>query len=207
MGTTIAIIEDDISIRESLQIFIASKTVYAVSNQYDNAEDFFKDQVAGPSMLLLDIGLPGMSGLEALPKIKEKFPSTEVIMLTTYEEDDKIFEALCNGASSYISKRTPLLKIMDALHVVKEGGSYMSPSIAKKVTQFFKKPKKETIALSERQTEIVKLLVEGLSYKEIAAECFISMNTVRTHIKRIYTLLEINSKPQLIKKYHDGEIS
>ena len=158
-------------------------------------------------MLLLDIGLPGMSGLEALPKIKEKFPKTEVIMLTTYEEDENIFDALCNGASSYISKRTPLLKVMDALHVIHNGGSYMSPSIAKKVIQFFIKPKKETIALSDRQGEIVQLLVQGLSYKEIAAHCFISMNTVRTHIKRIYTLLEINSKPQLIKKYNDGEIS
>lgn len=202
----LTIIEDDQNIRESLRLFIESKSQLNVLSEHGSVESFL-DSNDAPSILLLDIGLPGMSGIEGLPKIKEKCPDADVIMLTTYEEDDVIFQALCAGACSYISKRTSLAKIVEALHIVNGGGSYMSPSIAKKVTSFFmKKPTKEKVALTPRQREIVEYIIKGNTYNEIAELCFISVNTVRTHIKKIYSTLEIGSKLGLIQKYQNGEI-
>lgn len=128
-------------------------------------------------------------------------------MLTTYEEDDEIFSALEAGASSYISKRTPLAKIVEAIDIVEKGGSYMSPSITKRVTRhFISPPKQVSTKLSDRQLEIVRCIVNGLTYSQIAEKCYISLNTVRSHIKKIYSTLEINSKAVLIKMYNDGKI-
>lgn len=205
----LSIIEDDETIRDSLKLFIEAKSNIEILSINNSVEDFMKSPFKrAPEVLLLDIGLPGMSGIEGIPIIKSKFPNIEIIILTTYEEDDLIFSALCAGASSYISKRTSLSKILEALHIVEAGGSYMSPSIAKKVTNsFIKNQIKNKISLSERQTEIVDYIVKGFTYNQIAEMCFISLNTVRTHIKRIYAVLEINSKTSLIQKYNDGEIS
>lgn len=147
-----------------------------------------------------------MSGIDAIPHIKEKYPQVDIIMLTTYEEDDIIFKALCAGATSYISKRTPLLKIMEGLQIVANGGSYMSPSIAKKVIRFFNKAPIKKSTLTDRQQEIVKHIVDGLTYTKIAEACFISVNTVRTHIKKIYAQLEIHGKTELVQKFMNGEV-
>lgn len=206
MDQHLSVIEDDVNIRESVRLFIEAKTSYKILSEHGSVESFL-DSSFLPTIILLDIGLPGISGIEGLPKIKEKCPNANVIILTTYEEDDVIFNALCAGACSYISKRTSLVKIVEALQIVADGGSYMSPSIAKKVTTFFlQKPKKEKIALTARQTEIVEYIVNGKTYNDIAALCFISVNTVRSHIKKIYSILEIRSKVGLMKKYLDGEI-
>ena len=204
----LSIIEDDVSIRESLEVYIQAKSHIEIASASNSIEDFLKlDFKANPEMLILDIGLPGLSGIEGIPLIKEKYPNIEIIMFTTYEENDLIFASLCAGASSYISKRTSLSKILEALYIVEAGGSYMSPSIAKKVAlSFIKKPSKNKINLSERQMEIVDLIVKGHTYNEIAEKCFISLNTVRTHIRRIYSILEINNKTVLIQKFNDGEI-
>lgn len=205
MKNELAIIEDDNKIRKMLRLFIESKSVFKVGSEFDRVEDFLASKVT-PDIMFLDIGLPGMSGIEGLPKIKKKHPDLDIIMLTTYEENEIIFEALCAGACSYISKRTSMAKIVEALHIVSNGGSYMSPSIAKKVTHFFLKKPTQKATLTDRQREVVKHIVNGLSYTEIAAACFISVNTVRTHIKKIYKLLEVNSKLDLMKKYMDGEV-
>lgn len=204
----LSIIEDDETIRDSLKLFIKAKSNIEIASISNSVEDFLSLTFQSfPELLLLDIGLPGMSGIEGIPFIKKKYPKIEIIILTTYEEDDLIFSALCAGASSYISKRTSLAKILEALYIVENGGSYMSPSIAKKVANsFIKSQSKNKISLSERQNEIVDYIVKGYTYIQISDLCFISINTVRTHIKRVYSILEINSKAGLIQKYNDGEI-
>lgn len=205
---TISLIEDDPGIRESLNLFIGRKSLVEIISLHDSVESFMEHQFSdAPNMLLLDIGLPGKSGLEGIPIIKKKYSEIDIIMLTTYEEDDIIFAALSAGACSYISKRTPLSKIVEAIDIVANGGSYMSPGIAKKITRYFvNSPKEVSTKLSNRQIEITKYVVDGFTYSQIAEKCFISLNTVRSHIKNIYSVLEINNKANLIKMYNDGKV-
>ena len=210
MEHNVCLIEDDLSIRESLRMFIEVKSSINVLCEFGSVEEFLKHDFTAfkPNLLFLDIGLPGMSGVEGVSHIKNKMPDINIIMLTTYEEEDKIFSALSSGACSYISKKTSLAKIVDALIVVSEGGSYMSPSIARKVTKFFnnQKENKSSAVLTSRQKEIVEHVVDGKTYQEVADLCYISMNTVRSHIKNIYEILQINNKVGLITKYHSGEL-
>lgn len=206
----LAIIEDDAVIKESLETFMSvhpsieiTTSVTSVEAFLEQADAFEKPEV---NVMLLDVGLPGMTGIQGIYYIRQKYPDIDIIMLTTYEEDDKIYDALCAGACSYIAKRTPLQKIREAVITVFRGGSYMSPSIARKIAErFMPKPKKKE-ELSERQRQIIQALVDGLSYKMIGDKLNISLDTVRDHIKRIYRTLEVNSKIEVIKKVMDGEI-
>lgn len=174
---------------------------------FGNTEDFLSWQQKHKQddfILLLDIQLPGKSGVESLPFIKKNAPDLDVIILTTFEETDMIFKALSAGACSYVSKRTSLTKIQEAVEVVAGGGSYMSPAIARKIADFYApKPSK---SLTKRQQEIVSGIVNGKSYKMIAEDLFISLDTVRSHIKNIYSTLEINSKAELIRKSYNNEL-
>ncbi len=170
-------------------------------------EDFLKNESVGDiDILLLDIQLPGMSGLEGIRPLKELIPGVEIIILTTHEDEEVIFKALYAGASSYISKRTPIQKVLDAVRTVHRGGSYMSPFIARKVFQYFAPIKKEEEKLTPRQKQIVQALVDGDSYKMIADKFLISNNTVADHIRTIYKKLHIHSKSELISKSFKGEI-
>ncbi|MEM8527692.1 MAG: response regulator transcription factor [Bacteroidota bacterium] len=207
----LAIVEDDAVIRESVEAYMETHPSIQITFTVDSVEAFLEKARAAiqPQLdvLLLDIGLPGMTGIQGLYHIRQQYPNMDIIMLTTFEEDDKIFDALCAGACSYISKRTPLTKIREAIFTVYRGGSYMSPSIARKIAQrFMPKAKKKENALSERQMQIVQALVDGLSYKMIANKLNISLDTVRDHIKRIYRTLEVNSKAEVIKKVLKGDI-
>lgn len=207
----LGIVEDDTVIRESLIKYMSANPSIEIQIAAKSMEDFFNrtnnGQVKAIDVLLLDIGLPGMSGLQGIRLIKEKYPNTDIVMLTTFEEDDKIFSALCAGACSYISKRTSLAQIREAVFTIYRGGSYMSPSIARRVAEYFMpKTKKKEDLLTDRQKDIVQGIVDGLSYKMIATRLSISLDTVRDHIKRIYRALEINSKAELIRKSLDGEI-
>jgi len=205
----IAIIEDDPLIRESLETYLGLNRTMKICFIAKSVEDFLNaikvSRNAQVDVLLLDIGLPGMSGLEGIQPIQKLFKDINIIILSTYEEDDKIFQALCAGAVSYISKRTPLTKIEEAITTIFFGGSYMSPSIARKVVNYFG-PKKqdEMTSLTPRQQQIVQGIVDGLSYKMIAEKLLISIDTVRDHIKKIYRILNINSKAELIKKSYDS---
>ena len=152
-----------------------------------------------PNVILLDIQLPGKSGIEGIPEIKKLMPDTDIIILTTFEDNEKIFSALCAGACSYLSKKTTLSAIFDCILTVSRGGSYMSPAIARKITQFFVRDKIMDNPLSSRQMEVVHGIVDGLSYKMIGEKLNISLDTVRTHIMQIYRTLNINCKSQLIK--------
>jgi DNA-binding NarL/FixJ family response regulator len=204
----LAIVEDDPIIRESLRTFLGGDPQFDLLYTAVSIEDFLQaletDARIVPAVILLDIQLPGMSGIEGVPSIKKLRPGVDVIMLTTFEESEKIFAALCAGACSYLSKRVSLVTIRDAILTVHRGGSYMSPSIARKVVEHFTPaPKKEDGPLTQRQQEIVDCIVNGLSYKMTADKLGISLDTVRTHIKHIYQVLEINSKGELIRKSLD----
>lgn len=209
---TLAIIEDDPVVRESLHTYFGENPQFEVLAAVSSVEEFLTLLESGlpvcPEILLLDIQLPGISGIKGIPDIRKFLPDVNIIMLTTFEDSEKIFAALCAGACSYLTKQTSLVNIRQAVLTVSRGGSYMSPSIARKVVEhFLPKPKpKETAVLTQRQTEIVQGIVDGLSYKMIAARLDISIDTVRSHIMHIYRTLNINSKGELIRQSLEGRI-
>jgi len=205
----LAIIEDDIVIQESLNAYFYAQPKIDCLLTASSVEDFLKTVKSKDyhlDVLLLDINLLGMSGIEGIPLILEELPKIDIIMLTTFEDNDSIYEALCAGACSYLSKKTQLKKILEAIEVVYEGGSYMSPSIARKIVNSYAPKRNKSDLLTPRQKDIVTGIVDGKSYKMIANDLFVSLDTVRSHIKNIYKALEINSKAELIKKSYNNEI-
>jgi DNA-binding NarL/FixJ family response regulator len=203
----IVIVEDNPVVKESLKSLFGITTNTKVLKTFGNVKDFIiwlRGEKPEQFILLLDIQLPYKTGVEALPEIKKISPKLDVIILTTFEETDTIFKALRAGACSYVSKRTPLQKIKEAVDIVAEGGSYMSPAIARKIANYY--TPKQSQLLTSRQQEIVQGIVNGKSYKMIADDLFISLDTVRSHIKNIYSTLEINSKAELIKKSYNNEL-
>lgn len=205
----LALIEDDPLVQDSLNTYFSAQLNTYITLSATSVEAFLEalpNAETLPSILLLDINLPGISGIEGIPLIKKACPYVDIIMLTTFEETDVIFKALSNGACSYVSKRVSLEKIAEAVTVVNEGGSYMSPSIARKIANFYMPKNEHTSVLTNRQMEIVNGIVAGKSYKVIAEDLFVSINTVRSHIKNIYNILEINSKAELIKKSFEREL-
>ncbi len=207
----VSIIEDNKVIRENVTRFISFHEEFELAAICESATFFLHSSIINPSnqthILLLDIGLPGISGLDAIPLILEKIPDINIVMLTTYEEEDVILKALCAGACSYISKKASLEEIVDALRIVAKGGSYMSPSIAREIVNHLMggRVSKATI-LTDRQKEILEKLVDGKSYHTIASELFISVETVRTHIKKLYKVLHVNNKTEAITQYMRGHI-
>ena len=208
----ITLIEDVPSIRENVSKFINLHDEFEVCKTFDSVESFIlsvnHNSAFCPDIILLDIGLPGMSGVEGIPIILDKLPEIDIIMLTTYEEEEVILKALCSGACSYISKKASLKQIVEAMRIVAEGGSYMSPSIAREIVNHLLGGPKKTItnSLTERQNQILKGLSEGKSYKHISEELFISIETVRTHIKKLYRHLQVNNKAEAIAMYLQGKI-
>jgi DNA-binding NarL/FixJ family response regulator len=209
---SLAIVEDDPQIRSSLQIYLDMQDEFGCSGVYHSVEALLNrlDQsTVMPKVILMDIGLPGMSGIEGMKIINEKYPEIDIIMLTVYHESDKIFQSLCAGASGYLLKNTPLDEIKEGILSLASGGSPMSPQIARKVIEFFNPSKNKhtnTSPLSIREKEIVVGLVDGLSYKMIADRMNISIETVRFHIKKIYKKLHVNCKAEVISKSLKGEI-
>ena len=207
----VGIVEDDKIIRESLKTsidMIGSMSLALVAGSVEEAiEKISNYEFGGVDVILQDIGLPGMNGIEGLKSIRELIPEVDIIMLTTYEETDKIFAALCNGAQSYISKKTSLKVIMDAIFTVYRGGAYMSPSIARKLIEHIGSPtplKKLDERLTNKQMQIIAGLAEGLSYKMLASRFDVSIDTVRSHIKKIYRILEVNSKIEVVNIYRSN---
>ncbi|NNC82787.1 MAG: response regulator transcription factor [Flavobacteriales bacterium] len=208
----VSIIEDVVPIRENVCYYLELDPHIEMAGEFGSAESFFQHfenrSSQHPDILLLDIGLPGMSGLEALPRIREELPDVDVVMLTSYEDEQTILKALCSGAVGYISKKADQEEIVEALKIVQKGGSYMSPHIAREIVTHFARPKEEQKPqlLTERQLEIIQRLVDGLSYKEIADQLYVSVETVRSHIKKMYRALEVNNKAEAIALYLRGEI-
>ena len=209
--TSIAIVEDNDKIRNLIQQYLDNQGNYECKMAYDSVEALLKDIKTGrlPNVILMDIELPGMSGIDGMKLIKNQHPEVEIIILTVYHDSHKIFDSLCAGASGYLLKHTSLPEIKEAIETLVEGGSPMSPQIARKVIDYFKKPeiKKEPESeLTPREQEIVVGLVDGLSYKMIADRMSIAIDTVRAHIRNIYKKLHVNSKAEVIAKSLRGEI-
>lgn len=205
----LGIIEDEELIQESLKTFFDSVTEIDCLLIASSVEDFLKQiqtMEVLPDVLLLDINLLGITGIEGIALLLHKMPKVDIIMLTTFEDNDSIFKALCAGACSYLSKRTPLKKIQEAVEVVNKGGSYMSPSIARKIVNHYAPKSSRKSVLSPRENDVVKGIVAGKSYKMIADDLFVSINTIRTHIKNIYKRLGINSKAELIRRSYDNNV-
>ena len=207
----IGIVEDNVKIRNLIQKFLDMQSDMSCKTAVDSVEemlDFLKENKA-PDVILMDIQLPGMSGIQGIEIIKKEYPEIEIIMLTIYHDSHKIFDSLCAGASGYLLKHTSLTGIKESIETLMQGGAPMSPQIARKVIQHFKQPepkKNPDSELTLREQDVVNGLVDGLSYKMIADRFDISIDTVRAHIRNIYRKLHVNSKAEVIAKSLKGEI-
>lgn len=199
----VAIIEDHFDFREGLVQLLEVADGFTSAGAFPSAEAGIENLTGNEDLLLLDINLPKISGVEAIPIIKEKFPKLKIVMLTLLDDDDTVLQAIVAGANGYLLKRTNPIKILNALKDCMQGGSPMTGSIASKVLRLFKKhiPKKNTdYTLTKREIEILNLLVDGLNNHTIADTLFISFDTVRNHIRHIYKKLRVHSKSQAVVK-------
>jgi len=207
----VGIVEDNVKIRNLIQRYLDMQDGISCSVAVESVEemlDYLKEKEL-PDILLMDIQLPGMSGIEGIGIIKQDYPEIDIIMLTVYHDSHKIFDSLKAGASGYLLKHTSLPEIKDAVEDLAKGGAPMSPQIARKVIQYFntnQAKKKPESNLTAREQDIVNGLVDGLSYKMIADRYDISIDTVRAHIRNIYKKLHVNSKAEVIAKSLRGEI-
>lgn len=194
----ITIIEDDETIRNGYAYLIGATEGYEVVSTYSSYDEAAKKIAADhPDVVLLDIELPGTNGVDAIPKLKKLLPQCYVLILTVYESEKLIFNALANGASGYLTKNTPSAKIIESIKEVRDGGGPMSINIAKLVIRSFQKNQESP--LSRRETQILELIGDGKSRSQIAKELFIDLETVRSHIKNIYVKLDVNSRADAIK--------
>ena len=204
MTVNVGIIEDDPSIRESVASLINSAAGFSCGEIFESVESAIENiSRPPPDVLLMDINLGGMSGIEGVRRLKSIFPKMNILMLTVFEENDKIFQSLCAGASGYLLKRTPPAKILDAISEVHQGGAPMTASVARKVLSLFTSIAPPTIPdlhLTARESEILQHLVSGSSYKKISRDLFISFDTVNSHIKNIYEKLQVHSKTEAVAK-------
>jgi len=205
----ISIVEDDTLLRENLKLLLGGETGIEVLDAYATAEDaLVKLPQAPPDILLTDIGLPGMSGVELIRKIKDELPDVEIMAHTVFDDRETVFSAIKAGASGYILKGSSPRDLIDALHTLALGGSPMSPKIARKVIREFQDaPRDEQFLLSPRERDIVKEVETGSTYKDIARKFGISPHTVHTHIKNIYEKLHAkNRKTALVAARRKGII-
>jgi len=204
MTVNVGIIEDDPSIRESVASLINSAAGFSCGEIFESVESAIENiSRPPPDVLLMDINLGGMSGIEGVRRLKGIFPKMNILMLTVFEENDKIFQSLCAGASGYLLKRTPPAKILDAISEVHQGGAPMTASVARKVLSLFTSiapPTPPDLHLTARELEILQHLVSGSSYKKISRDLFISFDTVNSHIKNIYEKLQVHSKTEAVAK-------
>jgi len=204
MSISLAIVEDLDEVREGLKQFISLNPEFKVLDTYKSAEEgIYEIPLVKPDIVIMDISLPGMSGIECIRVLKNKVPMTQFMMFTVYENDEKVFEALKAGASGYLLKNTGLIQMIEALKELHNGGSPMSANIARKLVKVFHEQEKNVASLeslSNRENEILQLLAKGLLYKEIADQVHISTSTVRQHIHKIYEKLHVQNRTEAINK-------
>jgi len=205
MSIKVSIVEDDERVRESLAGVLDATAEFRCLKTYPNGEEAVKRiPQERPDILLMEIQLPGMSGIECVARIKEQLPDLPVVMLTVFEDSEKVFKALEAGACGYLVKRTPAQDLLGALRQVHNGGAPMTGRVARMVVQSFQRmgtSKRETENLTPREREILELLAEGDLCKEIAEKLNLSLRTVHTHLKNIYEKLHVRSRTQAVLKY------
>jgi DNA-binding NarL/FixJ family response regulator len=200
----VAIVEDQPRIRESLRILIGGTEGFRCTAEFESMEDALS-KIGGdlPDVALVDIGLPGMNGVDGIRELKKNYPGLTVLMLTVYDDDKRIFDALCAGACGYLLKKTPPARLLECLQEAAGGGSPMSPEVARRVVSLFREirpPEDARCQLTPHEIRLLKLLVEGHNYKTAAAELSLSINTIRFHMKSIYEKLQVHSKSEAVAK-------
>ena len=205
MAIKVCIIEDDAWIRENLSALIAQTQGFACCGAYRTGEEAVAQIPAqAPDVILMDINLPNMNGIECVRQLKTLIPSAQILMLTVYEDSDKIFNSLLAGASGYLLKRTPQAEILEAIADVHRGNSPMTGHIARKVVQFFNQRGSKDAGLeklSTREREVLECLARGSPYKEIAGTLSVSIDTIRAHIKGIYGKLHVHSRGEAVARF------
>lgn len=201
----VVIFEDNTNLRRGLTTLINGSTGFECAGAFGNCDNLIKNIAdTSPDVVLMDIEMPGMNGIDAVKLLKIQFPQVKVLMETIFEDDEKVFYSICNGAEGYILKNTPPTLILEAIQEIYDGGAPMTPSIASKVLAMFKSgtafEKDESYNLTERELEILKYLTVGMSYRLIAENCFVSIDTVSTHVKNIYKKLQVHSKTEAVAK-------
>jgi DNA-binding NarL/FixJ family response regulator len=203
MKIKVTIFDDNRSVRQGLSQLLNGSEGYECVGAFENCLNLLKDiEATKPDVVLMDIQMPGITGIEAVKEIREKYPDLKILMQTIFEDNEKIFQSILAGASGYILKNTTPLRLLDFIKETYEGGAPMSPSVATKVLKFVAEKSSpaqpDNFNLSEREKEILSFLVKGMSYKMIAASCYISIDTVRGHISNIYKKLHVHSKGEAI---------
>lgn len=211
MKIRVAIFEDNRSLLDSLAAMIGGTPGFDCVGAFPNCNNLLKNiSQLKPNVVLMDIEMPGINGIEAVGMIKEDFPEIKILMETIFDDDEKIFNSICAGAEGYILKHTAPAGILDAIQEIHDGGAPMTPSIANRVLKMVKnRPDtslKESFDLTDREKEILTCLVKGMSYKMVADTCFISIETVNVHIKNIYRKLQVHSKSEAVAKAIRGRI-
>ena len=208
MSLRIAIFDDNKNIRDSIKMLLQTEPEFEVVGVYCHVLDVIEDiRESNPDVVLMDIEMPGMTGIEAVKLIKQGFPQIQVLMQTVFEDDDRVFDSICAGASGYILKNHINTKLVESIREVQYGGSPMSPSIARKVLnkmqqipQFVKPEEAPDYHLTAREKEVLLCIVNGLAYKMIADQLNISYETVRSHVKKIYEKLHVASLTEAVAK-------
>ena len=199
-----AVVEDMRDIRDGLTTLINFTEGFRCTGSYPSMEDALARLPGNiPDVLLSDIGLPGMNGIDGIRILKERYPQMQILMLTVYDDDDRIFDALCAGASGYLLKRTPPAKLLENIREAMSGGSPVSPEVATRVIRFFREfhnPDREDYALTPHETRLLKLLTEGYNYQTAAEKLGVSYNTIKFHVRHIIDKLQVHSKSEAVLK-------
>jgi DNA-binding NarL/FixJ family response regulator len=200
----VSIIEDRREIRDALTMLIGGTDGFRCAGAYRSMEEAL-ERIKGtpPDIVLCDIGLPGMSGIEGIRILKESYADLTILMLSIYDDDERIFDALCAGACGYLLKRTTPARLIESLKEAVEGGAPMSPGVARRVVTLFRDirpPEKADYQLTPHETRLLKLLVEGHNYKTAAAELGVSFHTIHFHMRNIYDKLQVHSKSEAVAK-------
>jgi len=200
----VSIIEDQRDIRECLMFLINGTEGFLCSGSYRTMEEAL-DRIphALPDIVLADIGLPGMNGIEGVKRLKEQYPNLLILMSTVYDDDERVFDAICAGACGYLLKKTPPAKLLESIREAVAGGAPMSPEVARRVIKLFREvrpPDRSNYELTPHEIRLLKLFVEGHNYKTAAAELKVSVNTINFHVRNIYEKLQVHSRSEAVAK-------